>query len=605
VSGEKPLRCGVTFSKQAELPKLPVPDLDDTVEKLLEWTEPLVDGKTFIQTRASAEAFTASGGDGRRLQEALLRFADAPGVDNWMEPFWLEHYLGPRQPAPINVNIFYLFDRNSRTADQGQAERAADIIVSTLKFKDQLDRECLAPDSNRDGPLCMDQFHRMFSSTRIPRKEMDFVRSNVSEEFPTSPHERHIVILCKGRVYRLDVIDANGALRHRETVLEDVRTILRDTPEHLPDEECISLFTTMNRDEWAESRYRFTTLDPANAGILDTIERALFVISLDSNPAKSVDELSAAMLHGDGRNHWFDKPLLIIVTLEGEAAINMEHSSTDGSAIVSLSGFIFDDGGDEGDCRWTRECEPAEPLAPVLDSDLRATLKRAARAFDDLRGDVVTRVILFQDFGKERIKKGGVSPDGFIQMGIQLAQYRLFGEVRSTYEAVMTRRFLHGRTEALRSVSAESCEFVHKMEAPSVPAEEKVAALKRAIEKQVSRLGECKNGLGVERHMLGLRAMYKRYGADLGITEEPALFSDPGFRTLTTSLVSTSTSGHNGLKLAGFGPVAGDGLGIRYLTFSDAVHFNTTSRSHVGEKLEKFGKLLREALTEMIEMLEG
>lgn len=106
MSGEKPLRCGVTFSKQAELPRLPVPDLDDTIAKLLEWTEPLVDGETFTQTRACAEAFGASERPGPMLQEALLRFADAPGVDNWMEPFWLEHYLGPRQPAPINVNIF-------------------------------------------------------------------------------------------------------------------------------------------------------------------------------------------------------------------------------------------------------------------------------------------------------------------------------------------------------------------------------------------------------------------------------------------------------------------------------------------------------------------
>lgn len=39
----------------------------------------------------------------------------------------------------------------------------------------------------------------------------------------------------------------------------------------------------------------------------------------------------------------------------------------------------------------------------------------------------------------------------------QLAYYRLYGELRTTYETVMTKMYDHGRTEAQRSCTPEVC----------------------------------------------------------------------------------------------------------------------------------------------------
>ena len=40
---------------------------------------------------------------------------------------------------------------------------------------------------------------------------------------------------------------------------------------------------------------------------------------------------------------------------------------------------------------------------------------------------------------------------------MQTAYYTLYGEFAPTYEAVMTKPFLHGRTEAGRSCTTEYC----------------------------------------------------------------------------------------------------------------------------------------------------
>lgn len=42
-----------------------------------------------------------------------------------------------------------------------------------------------------------------------------------------------------------------------------------------------------------------------------------------------------------------------------------------------------------------------------------------------LADDLDLHVLIFRDFGKEKIKKCRVSPDAFIQMALQLAYYRV------------------------------------------------------------------------------------------------------------------------------------------------------------------------------------
>ena len=60
-----------------------------------------------------------------------------------------------------------------------------------------------------------------------------------------------------------------------------------------------------------------------------------------------------------------------------------------------------------------------------------------------------------------------MSPDGYIQMAMQLAWYRTRGEFTATYETALTRLFDHGRTETVRTLSTDSRAWVLAMVDPT------------------------------------------------------------------------------------------------------------------------------------------
>ncbi|KAL0154724.1 hypothetical protein M9458_048987, partial [Cirrhinus mrigala] len=91
----------------------------------------------------------------------------------------------------------------------------------------------------------------------------------------------------------------------------------------------------------------------------------------------------------------------------------------------------------------------------VINSSLKV-----AKALAD---DVDMHIIPFSEFGKGLIKKCKTSPDGFIQIALQLAHFRDKGKFCLTYEASMTRLFREGRTETVRSCTTQTCDFVHAM----------------------------------------------------------------------------------------------------------------------------------------------
>jgi len=61
-----------------------------------------------------------------------------------------------------------------------------------------------------------------------------------------------------------------------------------------------------------------------------------------------------------------------------------------------------------------------------------------------------------------------VSPDGYVQMAMQIAYKRDAGKFGLTYESSMTRLFRLGRTETVRPVSMASKKFVDEFDDPNI-----------------------------------------------------------------------------------------------------------------------------------------
>lgn len=71
-----------TYTKQASLPRMPVPALDKSINKYLTAVRPLLNENEFENTKKIANNFVQSGGIGEKLQRML--YERASKYDNWV-----------------------------------------------------------------------------------------------------------------------------------------------------------------------------------------------------------------------------------------------------------------------------------------------------------------------------------------------------------------------------------------------------------------------------------------------------------------------------------------------------------------------------------------
>ncbi|KAL8776050.1 MAG: hypothetical protein Q9203_003568 [Teloschistes exilis] len=262
-----------------------------------------------------------------------------------------------------------------------------------------------------------------------------------------------------------------------------------------------------------------------------------------------------------------------------------------------------------------------------LEWDMLPELSTALRFAETRLADLIQQnefeILEFAGYGKNFITSMGFSPDAFVQMAFQAAYYGLYGRVESTYEPAMTKAFLHGRTEAIRAATMESTEFIKTFWADNSP-QRKVDALKKATQKHTGLTKECAKALGQDRHLYALYCVWQRAvdeeGAEAASSngcsspregsspsppnspthdtnpnhnvlstsdspsrkpppqQMPALFADPGYDRLNTTIISTSNCGNPALRHFGFGPSCADGFGIGYIIKEDSISICISSK---------------------------
>ena len=237
----------------------------------------------------------------------------------------------------------------------------------------------------------------------------------------------------------------------------------------------------------------------------------------------------------------------------------------------------------------------------ILTPELATGIRFAETRLSDLILQNETKVLEFTGYGKNFITSMGISPDAFVQMAYQAAYYGLYGRLEPTYEPAMTKAFLHGRTEAIFSVSQESADFVRTFWGDVSPAI-KVDALRKACDRHVATTKFCGQGRGHHRHLYALFCIWERglestpnspivgedevlkngHGGTVrdanGETTVPALdvrngspggstrgddlpgiYADVAWEKMGNIVLSTSNCGNPSLRLFGFGPVSADG----------------------------------------------
>jgi carnitine O-acetyltransferase len=436
----------------------------------------------------------------------------------------------------------------------------------------------------------------------------------------TASDSTHIIVLRRGQFYWFDVLDdKNRLLLSEREILRNLQAIVADA-DKLPVTEvaknALGVLTTENRKIWSSLRYTLSQ-DRSNAACLNVVDRALFAVCLDDATPEGLAELCGNYLCGTYKlvggvqvgtctNRWYDK-LQIIVTADGAAGINFEHTGVDGHTVLRFAADIFT----EGLMLLARSINPKAPTLFHLESvkpsmrvsdaarsapkklewaientpTLRAGIRFAETRLSDLICQNECEALEFRGFGKIFITSHGFSPDAFVQMAFQAAYFGMYGRIECTYEPAMTKSFLHGRTEAIRTVQPESVNFV-KTFFSEATAEEKINALRRACKKHVELTKECSKGHGQDRHLYALYCLLQREfetSSDVSTSSSgssglPEIFRDGGWATLSTSILSTSNCGNPALRLFGFGPVSPDGYGLGYIIKDDGLSVCAASK---------------------------
>ena len=283
-----------------------------------------------------------------------------------------------------------------------------------------------------------------------------------------------------------------------------------------------------------------------------------------------------------GNNRWFDK-LQLIVTENGVAGFNMEHSPFDGHTLLRVTTDIYNDilktkeipldaqnilAKDDG-------CLQPVQLEWELNEPVVQSLQKVRGELDTFCNSTYTLPVPFPDAGKNLLKKLQISPDGFVQMAIQLSYYFHSKKFVSTYESAMTKKFLQGRTATIRTVSNESIAYCKQFNLDNLVQSGKL--LVDATKRHSITAKDAKNGQACDRHLFGLYNIAKQEKEKHPDFHIPPIFTSPNYASYMSNIISTSNCSAEALELFGFGPVHQDGIGVGYIIRNDATILNLSS----------------------------
>ncbi|GMR44591.1 hypothetical protein PMAYCL1PPCAC_14786, partial [Pristionchus mayeri] len=482
-------------SCDALLPRQHIPALEQTVERYLSSIRPLHSKLELADIEAMAGEFLAR--EGRKLQTMTRLYGLF--VDNYVTGFW--------------------------ESLATQAFRAARLAFVETQQQLAMDRQTFKPLGA--GMICSSHLEKLYATTREPGEKIDFLR-----RYGLS---RYILVLYNGGIYKVHVVDEKDRVYSVEELTDIFIELLARADSTIEGTEGrIAALTTDNRTQWYHNRRRFFEEIPKNAKALNVIESAIFAITLDSNDygydserPELLSHFMRSMLTGNGANRWADKSLNHTVSRNGAFGSTSEHSVADGcelDAVHETFSFIEnhvigypplseqqkrEESFDFTDKRGLRFAERIEIEVP---DEMAAEIERCYSTHLSVINNLHVASLAFRRWGKDRIKKCGCSPDAFMQMAIQLANYRDQGRFVLTYESASTRFYRNTRTETLRTVGEESCEFVRAMHDEAVDRTKRAEILRRACEAHVSRNRECMVGRGVDRHLFVLYVMAQATG---------------------------------------------------------------------------------------------
>ncbi|CAB3398480.1 unnamed protein product [Caenorhabditis bovis] len=598
------------------LPKMPLPKLADSVHAYIASMKHLISQNEYEELQTMGDEFLKN--EGWKLQAAAWVWHKC--TENYVTPIWEKFiYNAGRYPLLINSSVAQctMYGKSGNL----QAYQAARIIyIETIANLCVDQQKYMAPGG---GLMSTRHYRNMYNGCRIPGEKYD--------HFQWNPPAKHVILIRAGTLYKMDICDEKNRIFTIDEMAKIITEMLGRDDISTGSLSKIASLTHDARTEWWRNRKKFFVGVPKNRQLLDMIETAAFVMSIDDDlewDVETPDRLSKYMkdmLAGSGMNRWVDKTMNYAVDSTGRAGATGEHSPCDGAELDHLCENVLKCDRDilpmlsideqQKVVKLTDEERGTLKLVEKLDFELvdgmEHEIERCYKAHIQATNNLDLYSLAFLDFGKGLIKKCGISPDGFLQMAIQLASYQENqGKFVLTYEPGAVRSFANSRTETVRPVTDASCKFVTSMFDDDVTKEERCRLLREACDVHVNN---CKNvlvGNGFDRHLFVLCVIAKAFGYESKFLEHFAsqkwILSTSNIPNMTNS-IDEDKSVDSICIGASFGAVAENGYGICYrFAGNQAIMVHITSyHSSENTNSARFAQLLKDAFYSLADLFDN
>lgn len=584
-------------SNTLALPTLQSPLLSNTVEQYANSLRPIKRGPALDTHFDRLSKFvTGSSKDLHNTLEALTVKNEGHSHLSWGT--WRDdEVLRQRKPLPVHSSVAVgfkrfgavdasAFDSHVVLKKVTQAELAAEIISSVVRFVCEAGTVGVAVNPSSDASNIADQF----CSSRIPLVGRDEIFRGDWEK-----DAEYVAILRDGHVYFLRVYfcESKKAL-DTSSIKKAIDHILSVTP--LSDNSApVSALTALNRDDAAAAFMQLSKESPRNVEELEMIQKAIVVICLDTEVWPTPEAKQRYMLFGgekESESRWYHKNQ-IIISADGEVAVNYDRALTDRHSASVWCSAIFDDVQNTLLAEFPEKVrfsslppletvtlpatEIVRPMNVVFGKAFAGNIRVAKESAKQLAASVSVDYVRIPTITLD------MHSDAFMQTCFQLAYFMLHHRLAPASHEISLSSFFNGGMAYIRTGTAIVQPFLELWaQREKDPNSVAVSALAKALhdinDHYLAKLAEVGKGEGVDEHLHALEYVATvKEARNPKFADAREFFADPLFKAWDTPTLATGSISATFADCYSFGPQTHDGFGLGYVIHPSYVLVSITS----------------------------
>ena len=298
----------------------------------------------------------------------------------------------PLIPFCVMAQPLILETESLQVMPQRFLRNTAVLCYHNMSFWKLLRKEKVRPMTSidRNTKFSSQLYKRLYNTVRRPGEEMDKVVTYFKTE-KEGDCPSHVIVIYQGRIFKVNCLDENNEVRQPQELLIALQQIQTKVENQHQPSAGIPLLTNDERTTWAKNRDYLLNMSENNRKIIEEIESAVVMFSLDTHEPKDYSELCVKTLTGDMHSKWADKSSANVLFKNGQIGCMGEHSCYDGSISVATSLYVLLSSLEEGDPDWSdhaKELLLPEELIFDVDDYIRSEINRME--------DVAERMVSFK-----------------------------------------------------------------------------------------------------------------------------------------------------------------------------------------------------------------